>query len=90
MVYELAERYPGALHVFRVCGDVFDFQLPAQLDGVVDLYLVLADRYERVVRACAANAPVLRLRVPIDVDRLVPLAPHPRTAAARGHARQLR
>lgn len=73
VVYELAERYPDALLVFRICGDVFDFQLAPQLDGVVDLFVVLSDRYERVALASAASAPVLRLRVPIDVDRLVPL-----------------
>jgi hypothetical protein len=34
---------------------------------------VLSDRYERNARATAITAPVVRLRVPIDVDRLVPL-----------------
>ena len=73
VVYDLVRRYPEALSIFRVCGDVADFQLPPQLDGVVDLIVVLSDRYERIARACAVKAPVLRLRVPVDVDRLVPL-----------------
>ena len=73
VVYELAQRYPDALTVFRICGDVFDFQLPPQLDGVVDLVVVLSDRYERLAASCAAKVPVLRLRMPIDIDRLVPL-----------------
>ena len=73
VVYELAERFPGALMVFRVCGDVFDFQLAPQLDGVVDLVVVLSDRYERLAASCAAKVPLLRLPVPIDVDRLVSL-----------------
>ena len=73
VVLDLAERYPQAMTVFRVCGDVFDFQLPPQLDGVVDLVVVLSDRYERLARACAVTVPTLRLRVPIDIDRLVPL-----------------
>ena len=72
VVHELAARYPQALSVFRICGDVFDFQLPPQVDGEVDLIVVLSDRYERLAAACAVNVPVVRLRVPIDIDRLVP------------------
>jgi hypothetical protein len=70
---ELAQRYPQALMIFRICGDVFDFQLPPQLDGLVDLIVVLSDRYRRLAEACAVKVPVLRLRAPIDIDRLVPL-----------------
>ena len=73
VVYDLAERYPDALSVFRICGDIADFQLPPQLQAVVDLVVVLSDRYERLARACAERVPVLRLRLPVDVDRLVPL-----------------
>lgn len=73
VVYDLAQRYPQALMIFRVCGDVFDFQLPPQLDGLVDLIVVLSDRYRRLAEACAVKVPVLRLRVPIDIDRLAPL-----------------
>lgn len=88
VVYGLAERYPSALHVFRVCGDTYDFQFPPQLDRIVDLIVVLSDRYERLVRACAVSAPVLRLRVPIESDRLAPIAPiraRPRRAALLGN-----
>jgi hypothetical protein len=88
VVYDLAERFPGAFHVFRVCGDALDFQLPPQLDGVVDLIVVLSERYERVARVFAVKAPVLRLRVPIDTDRLVPMAPireRPRRAVLLGN-----
>jgi hypothetical protein len=73
VVYDLAERYPEALSLFRICGDVADFQLPPQLRSVVDLVVVLSDRYDRIARACAEQVPVLRLQVPIDIDRLVPL-----------------
>jgi hypothetical protein len=73
VAYELAERYPRALNVFRVCGDVYDFQLPPQLTGVLDLIVVLSERYERLARATAVTAPIVRLRVPVDVSRLVPL-----------------
>jgi hypothetical protein len=72
-VYELAQRYPRALSLFRICGDVADFQLPPQVADVIDLIVVLSDRYERVAEACAVSAPVLRLRVPVDLDRLIPL-----------------
>jgi hypothetical protein len=90
VVYDLAERYPQAFHVFRVCGDVFDFQLPPQLDGIVDLIVALSDRYARLARACAVDVPVIRLRVPIDSDRLVPVAsirPRPRRAVLLGNYR---
>jgi hypothetical protein len=75
VVHDLAARYPDTPLVFRVCGDVFDFQFPPQVDGLVDLVVALSDRYERLARACAVAAPVARLRVPIDTDRLVPFGP---------------
>jgi hypothetical protein len=73
VVYDLVERYPGAFTVFRICGDVYDFQSPPQVEGMVDLVVVLSDRYERLARACAVETPVLRLRIPVDIDRLVPI-----------------
>jgi hypothetical protein len=88
VVYDLAERYPAAFHVFRVCGDVFDFQIPPQLSGVVDMIVALSDRYERLARACAVEAPVVRLRIPIDSDRLSPAVPirrRPRRAVLLGN-----
>lgn len=88
VVYDLAERFPDAFHAFRICGDVHDFQLPPQVAGIVDLLVVLSDRYERIARTSAVDAPVLRLRVPIDIDRLVPLGPlreAPRRAVLLGN-----
>ena len=88
VVYDLADRYPSAFHVFRVCGDTYDFQFPPQLGRVVDLIVVLSDRYQRLARACAGDVPVLRLRVPIDSDRLAPVAPirvRPRRAVLLGN-----
>lgn len=73
VVFDLAERYPRALTVFRVCGDVFDFQSPPQVEGIVDLVVVLSDRYARLWQASAVRAPLLRLRLPVDIDRLVPI-----------------
>jgi hypothetical protein len=88
VVHDLAERFPDAFHVYRICGDVHDFQLPPQVAGVVDLIVVLSDRYERIARAMAVRAPVLRLRVPIDIDRLVSLGSlhaRPRRAVLLGN-----
>ncbi|MEA2190449.1 MAG: hypothetical protein QOI73_570 [Solirubrobacteraceae bacterium] len=88
VVHELAERYPQALCVFRICGDVHDFQLPPQVGGIVDLVVVLSDRYERIARAAAVQVPILRLRAPIDIDRLVPIGQireRPRRAVLLGN-----
>ncbi len=88
VVYDLAERYPRAFTAFRVCGDVFDFQSPPQLDGIVDLVVVLSERYARLAEACAVKAPILRLRVPVDIDRLTPVGAiraQPRRAVILGN-----
>jgi hypothetical protein len=75
VAYDLAQRYPDALNVFRLCSDVYDFSLPPHVSAIVDLVVVLSERYERLARAVAVQAPVLRLKVPVDVDRLAPLGP---------------
>ena len=88
VAYELAERYPDARHIFRVCSDVFSLSVPPQLDGIVDMFLALSDRYERLACACAVTARPLRLRVPIDIDRLASLGPirrRPRRAVMLGN-----
>lgn len=88
VAYELADRYPGARHVFRVCSDVFSLSVPPQLDGVADIFLALSDRYARLAEACAVTAKPLRLRVPIDIDRLTPMGPirpRPRRAVMLGN-----
>jgi hypothetical protein len=88
VAYDLVQRYPGALHAFRICGDVHDFQLPPQLVGAIDLMVVLSDRYARLAAAAAPEVPLLRLPVPIDIDRLVPLGPlrqTPRRAVLLGN-----
>src|SRR4051794_17964920 len=88
VAYDLAERYPDALFLFRICGDVFDFQLPPQVEGLVDLTVVLSERYARVANTCAVKAPLLRLRIPVDLDRLVSIGPiraRPRRAVMLGN-----
>jgi hypothetical protein len=86
--YDLAERFPDALQVFRICGDVYDFQAPPQVPGMVDLIVVLSERYQRLAGAVAVTAPVVRLRVPIAIDMLVPvtpLRPRPQRAVLLGN-----
>ncbi|MGZ4257256.1 MAG: hypothetical protein ACXVRE_05780 [Gaiellaceae bacterium] len=73
VAYDLAACYPEARHVFRICGQSHDFQLPPQLAGAVDLVVVLSDRYARIAAASAAGTPVVRLRIPVDPELLVPL-----------------
>lgn len=77
---EVRERLP--------CSDVYDFELPPQLDDIVDMIVVVSDRYARLVRACAVTAPVLRLRAPIDLHWLTPrgrLRTRPRRAVLLGN-----
>ncbi len=88
VAYELADRYPDARHVFRACSDVFSLSVPPQLRGIVDVILVLNDRFARFAGACAVTSEPLRLRVPIDIDRLTPLGsirPRPRRAVMLGN-----
>jgi len=54
----------------------------------VDVIVVLSDRYERLAAACATRVRVVRLAVPIDIDRLVPLGAirdHPQRAVMLGN-----
>ncbi len=88
VAYDMAERYPSALFVYRVCGDFNEFQLLPQAEDVIDLVIVLSDRYARLVEASAVKAPMVRLRVPIDVDRLAPIGrirERPRRAVVIGN-----
>jgi hypothetical protein len=88
VAYELADRYPDARHVFRVCSDIYSLSVPPQLDGIVDLTLVLNDRFARLAGGCAVTTQTLRLHVPIDIDRHVPmgsLRPHPQRAVMLGN-----
>ena len=89
VVYDLAERYPRALNVFRICGDIFDFQSPPQVEGIVDLVVVL-ERAVRAARARPARSSLrcCRLRVPVDIDRLAPMGTiraRPRRAVILGN-----
>ncbi len=88
VVYQLAERYPGAVSVFRICGETFDLQSPPQLEGIVDLVVVLGERYARLARALAVEPPLARLRIPVDIERLAPVGTiraRPRRAVILGN-----
>ncbi len=88
VAHELAARYPEARHVFRICGQSHDFQLPPQLAAGVDLVVVLSDRYARIAAASAADTPVVRLRIPVDTELLAPIGgirERPRKAVLLGN-----
>ena len=87
--YELAGRWPSAPLVFRACSDVYDFQLPPEVPGVVACVVACTDRVADRVRATAATHEIVRLRHPVDVRRFQPLRPIRGAPAARAHPRQL-
>jgi hypothetical protein len=62
--------------------------LPPQVEGIVDLVVVLGERYARLARACAVKPPLARLRVPVDIHRLAPVGTirsQPRRAVILGN-----
>jgi hypothetical protein len=86
--YELAERYPAVPQVYVAHSDIFDFQLPPALPGVVGAVVTMYDRVDDRVRALAAPHRVIRLTQPVDVERFKPLRPlpeRPRVAVTLGN-----
>jgi hypothetical protein len=75
----LAERYPDTRLVAFAHSDRFDHQLPVLLPGVVSAVVVASDRVAARVEALALDAPVVRLRHPIDTETFVPGGPLPGT-----------
>jgi hypothetical protein len=71
----LAARYPGVPLVFVAPSEVFDFQLPPLVPGAVSTVVVLDDRLRDRIGALAMTCEIVRLRHPIDTDRLRPRAP---------------
>ncbi|WP_020667458.1 hypothetical protein [Amycolatopsis nigrescens] len=79
MAYALADRLPKVPQVFVAHGTLFDLSMPPLVPGVAKVVVVLSDSVGRRVRALDVPQEVVRLRQPIDVDRLVPRgAPRPR------------
>lgn len=74
---DLASRYPGVRQVFVAHSEIFDLQLPPQLEGLVSAVVALNDRVAERLRALAVPTPVVRLRQPIDTERFAPGAPLP-------------
>jgi hypothetical protein len=68
MALELAARY-GAPQVFVSHGTVHDMAMPPQLPGLTVAVVAMNDRVAEQARAFAIDAPVVRLRQPIDVER---------------------
>jgi hypothetical protein len=82
------DRFPRIRVVHVAHSDLFDHQLPTMVRGVVDAVIVLSDRVAERVRALALDAPVVRLRQPIDTRRFAsttPLPQQPRRALLLGN-----
>ncbi len=72
MAYDLADRYPGVPQVFVNHSAMFDPQLPPLVPGVVDAVVVMSERFQARLKALDADLRIVRLRQPIDTERLVP------------------
>jgi hypothetical protein len=68
MAAMLGARYPDATLVYVVHSDGFPGQQPPLIPGAVDAVVVCSDRFAARVRAMPLDAPIVRLREPIDVD----------------------
>ena len=72
MAYELGERWPEAPQIFVAHSPIFDLQLPPLIPGIAGAVVVLSDRVEQRIRAMNVSHEIVRLRQPIDVERLMP------------------
>lgn len=68
MAVELAARYPDARRVFVIHADGWDLELPPLIPGHVDAVVACSDRLAARARALPLEAPVIRLREPVDTD----------------------
>jgi hypothetical protein len=79
MAYELGGRWPETPQVFVAHSPIFDLQLPPLISGIASAVVVLCDRVEQRIRAMDIPYEIVRLRQPIDAERLMPRgAPRPR------------
>ncbi len=78
---ELAKRFPHVSQVFVAHSEIFDLQLPPQLEGIVHQVVALNDRVLRRLRALAVKADTVRLRQPIDIERFAAGPPLPERPA---------
>jgi hypothetical protein len=72
MAYELGERWPKTPQVFVAHSPIFDLQLPPLVSGIAGAVVVLCDRVEKRIRAMNVSQEIVRLRQPIDAERLTP------------------
>ena len=68
MAAALAAKYPDARRVFVIHADGWDLQLPPLVPGLVDAVVACSDRFAARARALPLEAPIIRLREPIDTD----------------------
>lgn len=79
----LAARYPGTRLVHVAHSQVFDHQLPVLVPGVADALVVCSERMASHARALPLDVPLVRLRLPVDIDHYLgtgPLPARPRNA----------
>jgi hypothetical protein len=72
MAYDLADRYPHVPQVFVNHSNTFDPQLPPLVPGIVSAVVVMSERFRARLEALDADLRIVRLRQPIDTERLVP------------------
>jgi hypothetical protein len=85
---ELLDARPEVPQVYNWHSELFDVQVPPQLDGVVKLIVTLHANADRRVRSLAVKPPVVLLNQPVDTVRFKPMAPlseRPRRLLALGN-----
>jgi hypothetical protein len=83
MAAALGARYPDATLVYVIHSDGFDLQMPPLIPGAVDAVVACSERMAARARAMPLDAPIVRLREPIDVEDYrypAPLPERPRRA----------
>jgi hypothetical protein len=66
---ELADRYPDVRLVHFAHSPVFDHQLPLLVPHIVSAVVVASELVAERIRALPLDAPIVRLRHPVDTDR---------------------
>jgi hypothetical protein len=71
MAGALGERYPESRLVVFAHSSLYDHQLPVLIPGVVSAVVVASDRVGARIDALPLDAPIVRLRHPIDTETFV-------------------
>lgn len=72
VAHELADLWPRTPQAFVAHSDLFDLQLPPVLPAVTGAVVALSDRVAARVAAMDADHEIVRLRQPVDTERLAP------------------